>query len=216
MRVVFKEFINLHFAYITLHLKEDLARVVNPAVCQLVGFRADELQNCVNVRRRIYFVLLACVQFAHLLCIHATLNQCSLSTKNMKKESDKYRRSSHSVTLLNYHFVWCPKRRKPVLVGDIKHRLQEIIFELCTENNWQLIALEIMSDHVHLFIEAEPTFAPSVIIKRIKGRASHHLRKEFPELLKLPTLWTPSYFCSTTGSASSETVRKYIESQRNK
>ena len=71
------------------------------------------------------------------------------------------------------------------MVGDVKQRLQQIIFELCTEHNWRLIALEIMPDHVHLFLEVDPTFAPSVIIKRIKGRASHHLRKEFPLITKI-------------------------------
>ena len=102
------------------------------------------------------------------------------------------------------------------MIGDVKQRLQQIIFELCTEHDWRLIALEIMPDHVHLFLEVDPTFAPSVIIKRIKGRASHHLRKEFPRLLKLPTLWTPSFFCATTGNTSTETVRKYIENQTGK
>ncbi len=134
----------------------------------------------------------------------------------MKVKPDEYRRNNHSVTLLNYHFVWCPKRRKPVLTGDIAKRLQEIIFGLCTENNWRLIALEIMPDHVHMFLNAEPVDAPSVIIKRIKGRASHHLRKEYPELKKLPTLWTPSYFVSTAGNVSTETVKRYIEGQRGK
>ncbi|WP_083887276.1 IS200/IS605 family transposase [Cyanobacterium aponinum] len=129
---------------------------------------------------------------------------------------EDYRRNPHSVTLLNYHFVWCPKRRKAVLKGKIVKRCQEIIFELCTENDWRLIALEIMPDHIHLFIETNPTYAPSVIIKRVKGRLSHHLRKEFPELLKLPTLWTPSYFCSTAGNASTETIKKYIENQKGK
>ncbi|MGL5874933.1 MAG: IS200/IS605 family transposase [Xenococcaceae cyanobacterium] len=134
----------------------------------------------------------------------------------MKNNHEEYRVNPHSVTLINYHFVFCPKRRKPVLVGDVAHRLQAIIFELCTEHNWRLIALEIMPDHVHLFLNCDPVDAPSVIMKRIKGRASHHLRKEFPHLLKIPTLWTPSYFCSTTGNASTETVRQYIENQKNK
>ncbi|MGK7921046.1 MAG: IS200/IS605 family transposase [Trichodesmium sp.] len=134
----------------------------------------------------------------------------------MKKKPDEYRRNPHSVTLINYHFVFCPKRRRPVLIGDVKQRLQQIIFELCTEHDWRLIALEIMPDHVHLLLEVDPTFAPSVIIKRVKARASHHLRKEFPRLLKLPTLWTPSFFCATTGNASTETIRKYIENQTGK
>ena len=81
---------------------------------------------------------------------------------------DEYRRNAHSVTLINYHFVWCPKRRKTVLKGEIKHRAQQIIFDLCVENEWRLIALEIMPDHIHLFLEAKPSYAPSVIIKRIK------------------------------------------------
>ena len=135
----------------------------------------------------------------------------------MKKVPDEYRRNPHSVTLLNYHFVWCPKRRRKILIGDVAHRLQEIIFELCTENDWRLVALEIMPDHVHLLLNTDPTYAPSVIMKKIKGRASHHLRKEFHDLkTKLPTLWTPSYFVATTGNASTETIQKYIESQKGK
>ena len=71
-----------------------------------------------------------------------------------------------------------------------------------------------MPDHVHLFLNVKPTDDPSSIMRKIKGRASHQLRKEFPELLKIPTLWTPSYFVSTAGNICTETVKKYIEQQR--
>jgi putative transposase len=118
------------------------------------------------------------------------------------------------VSLLNYHFVFIPKRRKKVLVGAIAERLQQIICDVCNENRWRIIALEILPDHVHLFINAKPIDDPSTMIKRIKGRASHYLRAEFPELLKLPTLWTPSYFVSTAGNICTETVKRYIEQQR--
>jgi putative transposase len=74
--------------------------------------------------------------------------------------------------------------------------------------------MEIMPDHVHLFLNVKPTDDPSSIMRKIKGRASHHLRKEFPELLKIPTRWTPSYFVSTAGNICTETVKKYIEQQR--
>ncbi|MDB9307531.1 IS200/IS605 family transposase [Aphanizomenon sp. CS-733/32] len=82
--------------------------------------------------------------------------------------------------------------------------------ELITINE----TMEIMPDHVHLFLNVKPTDDPSSIMRKIKGRASHHLRKEFPELLKIPTLWTPSYFVSTAGNICTETVKKYIEQQR--
>jgi putative transposase len=127
---------------------------------------------------------------------------------------DEYRHESNAVSLLNYHFVFIPKRRKKVLVGAIAERLQQIICELVVENRWKIIAMEIMPDHVHLFLNVKPTDDPSSIMRKIKGRASHHLRKEFPELLKIPTLWTPSYFVSTAGNICTEPVKKYIEQQR--
>ena len=131
-----------------------------------------------------------------------------------KFSPDEYRHESNAVSLLNYHFVFIPKRRKKVLVGAVAERLQQLICELVVENRWKIIAMEIMPDHVHLFLNVKPTDDPSSIMRKIKGRASHHLRKEFPELLKIPTLWTPSYFVSTAGNICTETVKKYIEQQR--
>lgn len=125
----------------------------------------------------------------------------------------EYRRTRHAVYLCNYHFVWIPKRRKPVLVGKIRERLKQIIEEVCNENGWEILALEIMPDHVHLFLSAPPYFSPHIILRKIKGRSARILRQEFPELLKLPSMWTRSYFVSTAGNVSSETIKKYIEDQ---
>ena len=132
-----------------------------------------------------------------------------------KFNPDEYRHESNAVSLLNYHFVWIPKRRKKILVGDVAQRLQEVITDVCNENRWKIIAIEIMPDHVHLFLNAKPVDSPSIMVKRLKGRASSVLRKEFPELKqKLPTLWTPSYFVSTAGNISTLQVKQYIEQQR--
>lgn len=126
----------------------------------------------------------------------------------------QYRRKNHSVYLVNYHLVWMPKRRKKVLVGDVEERLRQIIWEVCQEHEWQIIDLEIMPDHVHLFVNVPPFDAAHNVIKSIKGRSSRLLRQEFPHLLKLPSLWTHSYFVSTAETVSSETVKRYIEEQR--
>ena len=69
---------------------------------------------------------------------------------------DEYRHESNAVSLLNYHFVFIPKRRKKVLTGSIAERLQQIVCDVCNENRWRIIAMEIMPDHVHLFINAKP------------------------------------------------------------
>ena len=127
----------------------------------------------------------------------------------------EYRRTESSVSSINYHFVFVPKRRRPVLTGDVARRLQEIIFELVQEHNWRLIALEIQPDHVHL-LNTPTDEAPSQIAKWVKGRASHHLRREYPELKKLPALWTPTYFVASTNQVSTGVVKRYIENQRGK
>jgi putative transposase len=83
--------------------------------------------------------------------------------------------------------------------------------ELAIEKGWDILALEVAPDHIHLFIATKPSDPPHLVVKAFKGRSSNFLRKEFPHLLKLPSLWTSSYFVSSAGSISSETVKKYIE-----
>lgn len=126
-----------------------------------------------------------------------------------------YTSSNTSVHFMHYHFVWCPKYRRKVITTDIESRLKEIINDISLENGWEIIALETMPDHVHLFIKTDPTIAPNNVIAKIKGRTSRILRSEFPQLKRrLPTLWTRSYFVSTHGHVSSDTIMKYLEEQK--
>jgi putative transposase len=124
-----------------------------------------------------------------------------------------YQHERHNVHLVVYHIIWCPKRRRKVLVGPIRSRLEQIIREVADEHEWTVIELAIQPDHVHLFIRATPYTLPSDIPRLIKGRSSRYLRDEFPHLCKLPSLWTRSFFLSTAGTVSQETIRKYIERQ---
>ena len=124
-----------------------------------------------------------------------------------------YKHEQHCVHLVVYHIIWCPKRRRKVLVGPVVKRLQTLITEVAQEHAWEIIELAIQPDHVHLFVRADPYTLPSDIPRLIKGRSSHHLRREFPHLLKLPSLWTRSYFLSTAGNVSSEIIQHYIERQ---
>ncbi len=125
----------------------------------------------------------------------------------------EYKHSRNQVYLINYHLIWCPKRRRKVLVGEVKDRLKSIIYEVAQEKGIEILALEIQPDHLHLFISAYPAVAIHKLIKAFKGRSSHYLRSEFTHLLKLPSLWTHSYFVSTAGNVSNKTIQKYIEAQ---
>jgi putative transposase len=125
----------------------------------------------------------------------------------------EYQHSANQVYLINYHIIWCPKRRRKVLVDEVKARLGEILQQVAQEKRVKILALEIQPDHLHLFISCYPQLAVHKLVKALKGRSSYYLRREFPQLRKIPSLWTNSYFVSTAGNVSNETIRKYIEAQ---
>ena len=126
----------------------------------------------------------------------------------------EYQTNRGAAYSLGYHLVWCPKYRRPVLVGPVTERLRELITEKAAEHNWTIAALEVMPDHVHLFVRADPTASPSYVANQLKGFTSKVLREEFPALRRrLPTLWSRSYFVSSVGNVSAATIQKYIETQ---
>ena len=128
----------------------------------------------------------------------------------------EYRHNKHSVSLINYHLVWIPRRRRKVLVDKVKNRLDALLREKAKELSIEVIALEINPDHVHLFVNTVPNLAVHQVAFRFKGYTSRMLRREFPHLKRMPSMWTSSYFASTAGNVSSETIRKYIEAQSRK
>ncbi|RLA64067.1 MAG: IS200/IS605 family transposase [Epsilonproteobacteria bacterium] len=113
---------------------------------------------------------------------------------------------------LKYLFVWTTKRKKPVLVNEIKNRLEEIITETLKNKNMKLHTLEVHPNHIRLCLSATPGISPHQITRILKSKTSRTLRTEFPELLKLPSLWTRKYL-ATTEKIHEDAVRKYIEKQ---
>ncbi|KRH97705.1 IS200/IS605 family transposase [Cylindrospermopsis raciborskii CHAB3438] len=130
------------------------------------------------------------------------------------KTTLEYRIGNHSKGNAVVHLVWIPKRRKKVLSGEIAKCLRQIIYELAKEKDWDILSLEVAPDHVHLFVEHQPDVAINQVVKAFKGRSSSLLRRKFPELLKLPSLWTNSYFYSTAGQVSADVIKRYIEDPR--
>ena len=127
----------------------------------------------------------------------------------------RYRRNAGSVFSLKYHLVWCPKYRRKVLTGEIAEELRSLLYQKAQELDVTIEALEIMPDHVHLFIESDPTEAPQRLANQFKGYTSRLLRQKFPQLRsRLPSLWSRSYYIGSVGHVSEETVKRYIEMQK--
>lgn len=126
-----------------------------------------------------------------------------------------YKSNNNVVYSCIYRVVWCPKYRRKVLVHGVDVRLKELIHQIATEHQAEVMELEIMPDHVHLLIEIDPQYGIHRLVKQLKGATSRILRQEFPRLKqRLPTLWTNSYFVSTVGGAPLEIIKQYIENQK--
>ncbi|MBI2553336.1 MAG: IS200/IS605 family transposase [Candidatus Rokubacteria bacterium] len=124
------------------------------------------------------------------------------------------KRTRNAVYQTAYHAVWIPKYRKKVLVGGVAERLRGILHEVCQAKGFEVLALEIQADHVHMFFSAPPAIAPSLAIQWFKGIAARTLFAEFPTLrtqLRRGHMWAPSFYIGTAGSVSAETIRRYIE-----
>lgn len=127
----------------------------------------------------------------------------------------KYKSNNNIVYSCRYHVVWCPKYRRKVLIGDVKAMLKELVKQICQKNQFDLLEMEVMPDHIHLLLEVNPQFGIHKAVKLIKGTTSRILRSEFKHLTtKLPTLWTNSYFVSTVGGTPLSAIKQYIESQK--
>ncbi|HTS59687.1 MAG TPA: IS200/IS605 family transposase [Terriglobales bacterium] len=126
-------------------------------------------------------------------------------------------KSNHNVVYSNkYHCVWTPNYRRAVLVGPMAKRCEPVLRKVAAQFRAEILALEIMPDHVHCLVEVNPQFGIPWLVKHLKGVSSHTLRQEFGTLRsRLPTLWTNRSFVSTVGGAPLAVIKQYVEKQKN-
>ena len=132
------------------------------------------------------------------------------------KEPNK---ASSAVYVINYHIIWVTKYRRQVLNTNIRKTLDTVIHTICNAKKWELVEMQAMPDHVHLFLSVSPFEAPVDIVKVLKGVSAKQLFARHPELrdvLKYGHLWSPSYYIGTAGHVSADVIEKYIREQQTK
>lgn len=130
-------------------------------------------------------------------------------------ELDIYKHTKTTVSLLRFHLVFCPRyRRKIFNIAGVEERFKELTSEVCRKHGIEILAMECHIDHVHMFISILPQQDIPSVVRIIKGATSKKLRKEFSQLSAMPSLWTRSYFISSAGDVSAETIRWYINTQK--
>jgi putative transposase len=126
----------------------------------------------------------------------------------------RFRRTPEGVWPLGLHLLWCPKYRRPIPGGRVTARGGDLLEQIAGEHGWEIVAKEVMADHVQLFVRVGPTGAPAQVVRAFKGRTTRVLRAEFPYLRnRAKLLCSPSYFTASVGYVSESTVRRYIEHQ---
>lgn len=126
----------------------------------------------------------------------------------------KYRASTHSTYNVRYHIVFSPKYRYNLLRYRAAKKLKTLLRQSAAEIGISIQSMEVMQDHVHLFVLTRPAVAVTQLVCRLKGYTSYLMRKEFAYLRRYPSLWTRSYFVETVGHISENTVVNYIEHQK--
>jgi len=130
-----------------------------------------------------------------------------------------YRRNTHSVSRLSAHIVWVTKYRYHVLIGDIQKRCRDLIIQICNSENVKILKGVVSKDHVHIHVEYPPSISVSLLVKKLKGRTSHHIQMEFPELKKRywgQHFWAIGYGAWSTGNITDEMVQEYLEHHKDK
>ena len=136
----------------------------------------------------------------------------------MKADNEEYHSSSHCKYLTQYHIVWCPKFRYSVLQNGIDETLKKILIEICAKYGYIIKALEVMPDHIHIFVDCPQTVAPCDAARTLKSISAIELFKKYPQLkrfyAKCGKLWSSGYFISTVRHINEDAIRKYIEEEK--
>jgi putative transposase len=125
-----------------------------------------------------------------------------------------YRYGGHTVSRLTVHLVWVTKYRYKVLTGDIQKRCRELLIQVCDTEDVRILSGVVSKDHIHMHIEYPPSVSISNLVKRMKGRASRLLQKEYTELSKRywgKHLWGIGYGAWSTGNITEEIVQEYLK-----
>jgi len=127
-----------------------------------------------------------------------------------------YRLGAHTKSDLKVHVVWIPKYRKPVLTGDLALRVRDMIRQIASEHELEILSGKVARDHVHVFLSYRPTQDVAQIMQWLKGISSRVLLQEFPRLRKQfwgRHFWARGYLAVSSGTITDEMIQEYIEEQ---
>jgi putative transposase len=127
------------------------------------------------------------------------------------------RRTRHAVYDLKYHLVWIPKYRKDILDKEVSDYMKAVFNKIAEEYGFNIDTMEVMEDHIHIFVEVPPRYSPARVVQVMKSISAREVFNKFPRLRKqlwAGELWNDGYFDRSVGDkVTADIIRKYIEYQ---
>ena len=127
------------------------------------------------------------------------------------------RSTKNAVYDIKYHLVWVPKYRKQIFDTEMRGYVKEVFQQIAEEYEFGIDTMEVMEDHVHIFTEAPPRYAPAEVVQIMKSISAREIFKKYPKLRKqlwAGELWNDGYFVRSVGDkVTADVIRHYIEYQ---
>jgi len=141
------------------------------------------------------------------------------NSSDTKQDYVKFRTGRHVAHLLHAHLVLTTKYRRDAITTDrVRESLHSSMQGVCSDFETEILAWEADDDHVHLLVAYPPKASLSKLVNALKGASSYRLRGlDLPEVKKVlwgSSFWSPSYCVVSCGGAPLETIKAYVEHQR--
>lgn len=131
---------------------------------------------------------------------------------------DEYNHNIRSKYLIKLHFVFAVKYRKRLLIESLNDDMLRIMSEIAKQKGFKIDTIQSDVDHLHILVDISPSFSAFEVAHQLKQMSTYRIYKKYRIELKKHfwkenTFWSDGYFVCSTGNASTETIRKYIETQ---
>lgn len=117
----------------------------------------------------------------------------------------------HAYVKMFIHLVWATKDREKLLTKEAQTLVRNHFAQYANENDIQLDALSVQSDHVHVLLNLMSDQRVGDIVKLLKGESSHWINER--DLIARKFSWQRGYGAFSISPSHYQIVKTYIKNQ---
>lgn len=114
---------------------------------------------------------------------------------------------------VHYHFVWTTRRRRPFLHEPVLSEAITLLTEAADTLGVRVARVGAGTDYLVVTVDSTTDLSPAMIVSRLKRHSASGLRRQFPELARLPSIWTRHYLVTTRDELAQERISRFVQAQ---